>query len=193
LSRPRTFDIDGAIEQAMLVFWRLGYERATLTDLTKAMGINRPSLYAAFGDKEELFRRVLEHYAAGPAGYEREALEQPTARKVAEALLRGAADLQTRPDLPHGCLAVSSTASHADDSSPIGCALIEARVAGEIALRERFDRARAEGDLPATADAAELAGYIRTILYGIAVKAATGATHAELARITQTAMRAWPE
>lgn len=177
----------------MLVFWRLGYERATVTDLTKAMGINRPSLYAAFGDKEQLFRRVLEHYAAGPARYEREALEQPTARKVAEALLRGAADVQTRPNLPHGCLAVSSTPSHADDSSPIGCALIEARIAGETALRERFERARAEGDLPATADAAELASYIRTILYGMAVHAATGATHEELDRITQTAMRAWPE
>jgi AcrR family transcriptional regulator len=193
LSRPRTFDTDEVLEQAMLVFWRLGYERTTLTDLTKAMGINRPSLYAAFGDKEQLFRRVLEHYAAGPAGYEREALEQPTARQVAEELLRGAADLQTRPDLPHGCLAVSSTPTHAADSSPIGCSLIEARVAGEIALRDRFERARAAGDLPTTADAAELASYIRTILYGMAVKAATGATHEELERITQTAMRAWPE
>lgn len=192
MGRPRTFDTDAALEQAMLVFWRLGYERSTLTDLTKAMGINRPSLYAAFGDKEQLFRRVLEHYAAGPARYEREALQQPTARKVAEALLTGAADVQTRPNLPHGCLAVSSTPTHADNSSPIGCALIEARIAGERALRERFERARAEGDLPTTTDAPQLASYLRTIMYGMAVKAATGATHKELKHIAQTAMRAWP-
>lgn len=193
MSRPRTFDTDEALEQAMLVFWRLGYERSTLTDLTKAMGINRPSLYAAFGHKEQLFQRVLEHYAAGPARYEREALEQPTARKVAEALLRGAADVQTRPDLPHGCLAVTSTPSHAEDSSPIGCALIEARIAGENALRERFERAQLEGELSATVDVAELASYIRTIMYGMAVKAATGATHEELERVTQTALHAWPK
>jgi len=192
VSRPRTFDIDDALEQAMLVFWRLGYERSTMTDLTKAMGINRPSLYAAFGDKEQLFRRVLEHYAAGPARYEREALEQPTARKVAEALLRGAADVQTRPGLPHGCLAVTSTPSHADHSSSIGCALIEARTAAENALRKRFEQARAEGDLPTATDAAELASYIRTIMYGMAVKAATGATHRELEQVALTALHAWP-
>ena len=97
MARTRTFDLDEALEQAMLVFWRLGYERATLTDLTEAMGINRPSLYAAFGNKEQLFRRSLEAYATGPSGYERAALAQPTAYEVAAALLRGGADLQTQP------------------------------------------------------------------------------------------------
>jgi AcrR family transcriptional regulator len=177
----------------MLVFWRLGYERATLTDLTEAMGINRPSLYAAFGDKQNLFRKALNHYAEGPAGYATDALSQPTARKVAEALLYGAAKQQTHPDLPRGCLAVLGAASNADDDpSSIGCTLIEARLAGETALRERFERARAEGDLPADSDPTQLAGYIRTILYGMAVKAASGATHQELTRDIEMAMRAWP-
>jgi AcrR family transcriptional regulator len=188
------FETDQALEQAMLVFWRLGYERATLTDLTEAMGINRPSLYAAFGDKAELFRKALNHYAEGPAGYERDALAQPTAREVAEALLWGAAELQTRPDLPRGCLAVLGAPANADDDpSSIGCTLIEARIAGETALRKRFERARAEGDLPADSDPKELASYIRTILYGMAVKSASGATREELARVIKIAMRAWPQ
>src|SRR5215217_5127451 len=93
--RPRAFDADKALDRAMTVFWRKGYEGASLPDLTKAMGINRPSLYAAFGNKEALFRKVLDRYAAGPAAYVREALNAPTAREAAERLLRGAIDLQS--------------------------------------------------------------------------------------------------
>src|SRR3954466_9775708 len=112
--RPREFDVEAGLERALQVFWRQGYEGASLADLTEAMGINRPSLYAAFGNKEQLFRRSLEAYSTGPSGYERAALEQPTAYEVAAALLRGGADLQTQPDLPHGCLAVLSAPSNAD-------------------------------------------------------------------------------
>jgi len=184
--------VDEALEQAMLVFWRLGYERATLTDLTAAMGINRPSLYAAFGNKEQLFRRSLEAYATGPSGYERAALEQPTAYEVAAALLRGGADLQTQPDLPHGCLAVLSAPSNADESSPVGKALVEARVAGEEAIVERFERAQAEGDIPTDVDVKQLAGFIRTVVYGMTVKAASGATRDELEGVIELALSAWP-
>lgn len=176
----------------MLVFWRLGYDRATLGDLTEAMGINRPSLYAAFGNKETLFRKALEHYARGPAGYDRDALKLPTAREVAEALLRGAAAVQTRPDMPHGCLAILGATTAGEASSPITATLIEARRAGETELCERFERARAEGDLTDDVDPEELAGYVRTVAYGMAVKAATGATRAELERVVDLAMRAWP-
>jgi AcrR family transcriptional regulator len=193
LSRPRTFDTERALDQAMLVFWRLGYERATLAALTEAMGINRPSLYAAFGNKEALFRRALDHYARGPAGYDRAALALPTAREVATALLRGAAEVQTRPDMPHGCLAILGATTTGEASSPIAAALIEARRAGESELCERFKQARAEGDLPEHVDPAELASYIRTVAYGMAVKAATGATRAELEHVAERAMRAWPK
>jgi len=193
VARARTFDVDEALEQAMLVFWRLGYERATLTDLTAAMGINRPSLYAAFGNKEQLFRRSLDAYATGPSGYERAALALPTAYEVAAALLRGGADLQTQPHLPHGCLAVLSAPSNADDSSPVGKALVEARVAGEEQIVERFERARAEGDLPADADVKQLAGFIRTVVYGMTVKAASGATREELEGVIELTLSAWPQ
>src|ERR1700687_5700303 len=104
--RPRSFDSDKALDAAMQVFWRKGYEGASLSDLTDAMGINRPSLYAAFGDKEALFRKALDRYAKGPAAYVREALNQPTAREVAQALLLGTADLLTDPQHPSGCLMV---------------------------------------------------------------------------------------
>ena len=125
----------------MLVFWRLRLlERATSAALTEAMGINRPSLYAAFGNKEALFRTALDHYALGHAGYDRAALALPTAREVATALLRGAAEVQTRPDMPHGCLAILGAPTCGEASSPIAAALIEARRAGESELRERFSR-----------------------------------------------------
>jgi AcrR family transcriptional regulator len=192
MARPRTFDYDEALDRAMLVFWRLGYERATLGELTSAMGINRPSLYAAFGDKEQLFRKALERYAGGPDGYEAEALALPTAREVALALLRGGADRQTQPGKPHGCLAALGTRTNGDDSTPVGRMLIEARRAGEAEVRERFERAQAEGDLPPDADPKELADYIRAVIYGMTVQASSGATRDDLERVIERAMIAWP-
>src|SRR5437588_3573741 len=101
--RPRTFDAEKALDRALKVFWRKGYEGTSLPDLTKAMGINRPSLYAAFGNKESLFRKALDRYAEGPAAYMREALNKPTARAVAERLLGGTIDLLTDRRNPRGC------------------------------------------------------------------------------------------
>src|SRR5437773_10215065 len=106
VGRPRAFDVDQALDRALKVFWRKGFEGASLPELTKAMGINRPSLYAAFGNKEALFRKVLDRYAEGPAGYVRAALQEPTARAAVKRLLYGAAELMSDPRNPHGCLAV---------------------------------------------------------------------------------------
>ncbi|MES1247544.1 MAG: TetR/AcrR family transcriptional regulator, partial [Actinomycetota bacterium] len=192
MGRPRNFDADEALDRAVLVFWERGYDRTTLTDLCDAMGINRPSLYAAFGTKEELFERALDRYANGPQAYESAALGLPTAREVAEALLRGAAERQTGADTPHGCLAVLGATTHPDDESPVARALIAARSAGELAVRERLERAQREGDLPADADPAELAAYLRTVIYGLTVKAATGATREELDDVVDLALRVWP-
>ena len=193
MGRPRKFDVDGALDQAVLVFWRLGYERTTLNDLCEAMGINRPSLYAAFGTKEQLFHRALDRYANGPQAYEADALALPTARRVAEALLRGAVDRQTGVDTPHGCLAVLGATTHPDTDSPVARALIDARATGESAVRERLERAKADGDLADDADPVELAAYLRTVIYGMTVKAATGATRPELERVVELALRAWPD
>ena len=193
MGRARTFDADEALDRAMTVFWSKGYEGTSLSDLTEAMGISRPSLYAAYGNKEELFRKALERYGEGPSAYERDALAQPTARAVAEALLRGAADVQTDPATPAGCLAVLGTTYCAEESSPIGKTVIAFRVAGHAAIRERLERARADGDLPANADPAALTHYIGTVVCGMAVLAASGATRTELERVIELTMRAWPQ
>jgi AcrR family transcriptional regulator len=191
--RPRAFDRDRALEQALRVFWRKGYDGASLSDLTAAMGINRPSLYAAFGNKEALFRAALERYADGPADYLRTALSQPTARAVAETILRGAADLQTLPGEPPGCLVVRGTLSAGDEG---GAAIREEfsirRATYDVELRLRFAQAVAEGDLPADADPAALALYVTTVVNGMAVQAASGASRAELHAVVETVMQAWP-
>jgi AcrR family transcriptional regulator len=193
MGRARAFDTDEALDRAMTVFWTKGYEGASLADLTEAMEISRPSLYAAYGNKEELFRKALERYGEGPSSYERDALAQPTARAVAEGLLRGAADVQTDPATPAGCLAVLGSTYCAEESSPIGKTLIAFRLAGHAAIRERFERARAEGDLPANADPNALTHYIGTVVCGMAVLAASGVTRKELERVIELTMRAWPQ
>src|SRR5438093_8544406 len=160
VGRPRAFDVDEALDQALKVFWRKGYEGAYLSDLTTAMGINRPSLYAAFGNKEALFGRVLDRYADGPAAYVREALREPSARAVVERLLSGVIGLLADPRTPAGCLMVQGALACGKDSDPIRQELISRRAASEAAIRRRFKRAIAEGDLPADVDPGDLARFI---------------------------------
>ncbi|MGH9502745.1 MAG: TetR/AcrR family transcriptional regulator [Terriglobales bacterium] len=191
--RPRSFDVDKALECALRVFWSKGYEGTSLSDLTRAMGINRPSLYAAFGDKEALFRRVLDRYANGPAAYIREGLEQPTARSVVEHLLRGAAEVMTDPHNPAGCMMVQAALSCNQAVEPVREELTLRRTTGQAALRQRLKRAKAEGDLPRSSNPADLARYIATVVYGMSVQAAGGASRRELRRVADTALRAWPK
>ena len=190
--RPRSFDVDRALDCALQLFWRKGYEGTSLSDLTQAMGINRPSLYAAFGDKEALFRRALDRYAHGTAAYVREALDQPTARAVVEGLLRGAADLMTDSRNPAGCLNVQGALACNEVAEPIRRELISRRAGGEAALRRRLKRAKAEGDLPRGSNPSDLARYIATVVHGMAVQAAGGASRGELRGVIRTALRAWP-
>jgi AcrR family transcriptional regulator len=192
MGRPRSFDIDRALDRAMVVFWRKGYEGASLLDLTKAVGVNRPSLYAAFGDKEALFHKVLERYLKGPAAYTQEALRQPTARAVVERLLLGAADLNTARRNPGGCLMVQGALACGEAADSIRQELTVCRVAGEAAMRRRFERAKSEGDLPANVNPADLARYIATVLYGMAVEAAGGASRSKLQRVVEMALRMLP-
>jgi AcrR family transcriptional regulator len=191
--RPREFDLDRALDRALAVFWQKGYEGTTLPDLTTAMGINRPSLYAAFGNKEALFRRALDRYDAGPAGYVRKALDQPTARAVAEQLLRGASRLLTDRRGPRGCLLVQGALACGEAAQSVREELASRRLAGEVAIRRRFERALAEGDLPVDVDPADLARYLVTVIHGMAVQAAGGASQAALRRVAEIALRAWPE
>jgi AcrR family transcriptional regulator len=193
LGRPRAFSEESALAAAMRVFWEKGYEGASLSDLTEAMGINRPSLYATFGDKQALFLRAMEQYANGPAQYLRGALEERTAYAVIDALLRGAVKLLADPRNPRGCLSVQGGIACSTEAEPIRQALIAWRKKGEAEIVKRLKRARAEGDLPADADPSDLARYIATVLNGLGIQAATGATKAEMTRVVEMALRSVPK
>lgn len=190
--RPRAFDIDVALEQALLLFWRKGYLGTSLTDLTEAMGINRPSLYAAFGNKETLFRKVLDRYRDRQTAYLREALEEPAAYRAIERMMQGVVDLVTDPSNPSSCLFTQSLLVCADPDDPLHQELAERQAAGELAIRDRFERAVSEGDLPPDADPAVLARFVVTVNFGLSVQAASGASRAELLQIVQTALQACP-
>jgi AcrR family transcriptional regulator len=190
LGRPRAFDPDVALDRAMHVFWSKGYDGASLSSLTRAMRINRPSLYAAFGNKEELFRKVLDRYMDGPVGYFGKALAAPKARDVVEKIFLGTARMADDPKIPAGCLMVQGALACGDAS--VRNEVAARRTAVEAVLRRRFQRAKREGDLPKKADPAELAHYVMTVVRGMAVQSAGGASRDQLRRVAQIALRAWP-
>jgi AcrR family transcriptional regulator len=177
----------------MELFWRKGYEGTSLSDLTTALGITRPSLYAAFGNKEELFRRVLRRYEVKVVTYRPRALSAPTAREVARLVLEGAAKVFGSKHHPAGCLGIQGALACGEKADPIRRELIANRLAGEEAIRQRLDRAKAEGDLPASAKPAVLARYLSATIYGMAILAADGGSRKELLEVAAFALRAWPE
>src|SRR5512133_317990 len=194
LGRPRAFDTEKALDRALKVFWRKGYEGASLSELTKAMGINRPSLYAAFGDKQSLFRKTLERYEQGPTAFIHEALAEPTARGMAERLLLGtAAGVCGVNGSPGGCMLVQGALAAGDSAEPVRRELAAHRQAASTAIADRLRRAKKEGDLPADADPAALARYLMTVMNGMAVQSVSGASAADLQKVAKTALRSWPE
>jgi AcrR family transcriptional regulator len=164
-----------ALERAMHVFWAKGYEGAALSDLTRAMRINRPSLYAAFGNKEQLFRKVLDRYMNGPLAFFGKALGAAKARDVIEQIFLGAANMPSDPRTPVGCLVVQGALACGDAAGSVRKEIAARRAAAKVALRRRLQRAKREGDLPSNADPAELSSYVMTVLHGMAVQGADGA------------------
>jgi|SRR5438552_14380481 len=191
--RPREFDADKALDAALLLFWRHGYEGTSLAALTHAMGINMPSLYAAFGNKEMLFRKALDRYLQGPASYLPTALKERTARGAAEKLFRGAINMAMNPRHPDGCLLVQGALAAGPVAESIRKELSLRRAAAESAVRRRFERAVAGGDLPGGADPAALARFIITVIWGMSVQAAGGATRAQLKQVAGRAMQCWQQ
>jgi AcrR family transcriptional regulator len=190
--RPREFCVDHALAQALRVFWEKGYEGASLNDLTEAMGITRPSMYAAFGNKEALFRKALDLYESEKLAYIQRALAEPTARKVAEAMLRGSVDNVTSNAEPHGCLGVITSVACGAESQSVREEVVKRGAAGKAALAERFERAKAEGDLPAQVDPEGLMRVLIAMLQGISVQASQGATREELDRLVESGLALWP-
>ena len=188
--RPREFDADKALDRAMRVFWRKGFLGASLTDLTRAMRISRPSLYAAFGDKEQLFRKALERYFAGPSSYALESLGAPTARAVVEKILYGVINMLTGPGSPATCMWVHCALSSGDGR--LRAEFAAQRAEGHALLRGRFDKAVKTRDLPAGSDTNALAHLVLTVNYGLTVQATTGATRRDLERVADAVLRDWP-
>ncbi|GAA4208681.1 TetR/AcrR family transcriptional regulator [Streptosporangium oxazolinicum] len=190
--RPRGFDADEALERALLVFWEQGYEGASLATLTDAMGISTTSMYATFGNKEELFRKALERYTEGPSAYFDRALDEPTALGVVTAIFAGTVRTTTRPTGPNGCLGVQGALVTGDSSRGARDLLVTWRDSGYSRIRERFQRAVDDGDLPPETSPALLARYVTALAYGIAVQAASGVGRDELQDMADTALRNWP-
>jgi AcrR family transcriptional regulator len=192
MGRHREFDIDKALDGITCVFWRKGYEGASYADLTEAAGVERPALYAAFGNKEALFRKALARYYERYLDYVPQALELPTSRAVVEHLFRSAVDLNTRYPEHTGCLGINGVLAGSDEAEPVRQALIEARAEAEVKLRERLERARAEGDLPVSAKPEALAAYVLAVLHGIAVQAKAGFSPDVLRDVADQALSTWP-
>jgi AcrR family transcriptional regulator len=190
--RPREFDPDQALAAALAVFWRRGYEAASLTELTEAMGITRPSLYACFGNKEALFRKALDLYERDKLSYVQGALEAPTARGVAERLLNGALAMQTNPCDPKGCLGVIAGLACGMEAESIRADVLARRASSDAALVERFRRAKTDGDLPESVEPEGLARYLIAVMQGLTIQASGGATPTDLAKLVETTLRFWP-
>jgi len=176
----------------MKVFWKHGYEGASLPALTAAMGINRPSMYAAFGNKQSLFLKALDRYLERPASFLQEALQMPRARDVAERLLVRAVESYCSPRNPRGCLLIQAALACSHDSEPIRRQLVSRRHSIEICLRQRFEHAAAVHDIPPDADPHDLARFVASLMAGLAVQAASGARRSDLEKVVVLAMESWP-
>ena len=189
MGRPRGFDTTTVLDAAIRVFWEKGYEGATLSDLTDAMRINRSSMWAAFGNKEELFKKAFGRYIDTYQQYMRDALEKPTIREVIESSLRGTVDFLATPGNPKGCLSVHGALAVGDEADPIKQWLIQSRKHGLSLATKRFEEAKRTGDLGDDVDPAALTRYVVTLIQGLGVQHASGATKAELMRVVDVALR----
>lgn len=192
MGRPRNFCPDEALNRALEVFWRKGYEGASINDLTEAMGINKPSLYAAFGNKEDLFRKALERYTQEKVAYLNDATDAPTARAVAERLLFGAVDMLTDPGHPVGCLVTKGAMTCGDEAQSIKEKIAHIHTNYETRMHARLERAKQDGELPADADVAHLTQFLTTIIQGMSHQVLHGATREQLRKVAETALMAWP-
>lgn len=192
--RPRSFDRTAALERAMEVFWRLGYEGASMAELTAAMGIGSPSLYAAFGCKEALFREAVALYDRVESEAVTRALQEaPTARAAVEALLRANAAAYADPEKPAGCMVVLAALLGTPENEGLRATLAENRRQGQEALRLRLEQGLAAGELPPGTDTARLAAFYTTVLQGLSIQARDGASAEALAAIVEAALAAWDQ
>ena len=187
--RPRAFDRDQALRRALEVFWEHGYEASSMSMLTTAMGINSPSLYAAFGCKEALYREAIDLYRRTAGRHTHRALaEEPTARDAIEAILRTNITEYCRPEHPHGCLVALSDPVDPD----LRAHLRSLRGNTRAAIQDRLAAAATTGELPPGTDTAALAAFYATTLHGLSIQARDGVPRADLDAAADAAMSVWP-
>ena len=190
--RPREFNAEKALDAAMHVFWEKGYDGTSLSDLTDAMGINRPSMYLSLGNKETLFQKAMDCYTQSGAKLIAECFSAGTAREGLDRLLRENVSVFTDPKNPFGCFASQSILSSSSVSNGMKRDLEQVRTASELMLKQRFDRAVETGELPADTSTKDLARYYYVVLQGLGMHAKGGGTRKELLRVVDMAMDNWP-
>lgn len=190
--RPRSFDRDAALRSAMKTFWKSGYEGASMADLTGAMGINSPSLYAAFGSKEGLFREAAALYLATEDAKSKAILEgEQTARAAIHAMLRNSVANLARPGFPHGCMLILGDSNATPENDGVRQYLCQRRRDIQAGLETRLKRGIAAGDVPAGTDIKAMAAFYMTVLQGLSLRARDGAAREAMAGVVESAMAAW--
>ncbi|HEY4046980.1 MAG TPA: TetR/AcrR family transcriptional regulator [Acidobacteriaceae bacterium] len=189
MGRPRGFDEGAALDAAMRLFWERGYEGTSMADLTKAMGLNPPSIYAAFGDKKSLFTLAAKRYAEGPAQYQARALSEPTLREVILALFRNTVEFLTDSGHPSGCMTLTGAMACGVEANSAKEFMTEIRKQNEAGLKSRLQQARKSGELAADVNVDDYARYLSTLLGGLAIQAANGVSRKEMKRIADIAVR----
>jgi AcrR family transcriptional regulator len=187
--RPISFDKDAALEAAMLLFWERGYEGTSMADLTKAMGLNASSIYAAFGDKQALFSHAVKRYMAIRAQYAAKALEEPTLKGVIRALFDNTVEFLATPGHPPTCMTLVGAVGCGLDAAQARDLLTEIRKQNQAAIRKRLLKARKNGELPKSTNLDDYSRYISSILAGLSIQAANGSAKEELQRTAQMALR----
>lgn len=193
LGRRRGFDTDATLDKVVEVFWRHGYEGSSMAAITSATGLSKPSLYAAFGDKEQLFRIAFTRYRQHQTAFTGRALQNPKVRAGIEALLIALVDSQTQTGMPHGCLMVHGNLVGAPESEPIREELAFQRRALAKIIRARLSLGQSVGDFPKDVNVKDFALYITTQIQGLAIQAASGESRKSLYKVVKMSMQAWPD
>jgi AcrR family transcriptional regulator len=190
--RPRAFDRDAALHTAMLVFWERGYATTSTTDLSAAMGINPPSLYAAFKNKEHLFREAIGLYERTEADASRRAMDEaPTARAAVAALLHESVDRFTTEGKPRGCMIVLTATNLTADHESVRDFALRCRARTKTTIKARLDAAADSGEPAAGTDTDKIAAFYTTFLNGLSLQARDGADRAQLHDLVGMAMSVW--
>ena len=191
--RPRGFDREAALHAAMMLFWKQGFDGTSYNDLTKATGMSKPTIYATFGDKVELFRKAMVLYAEQATAVYQQALKKPTAREAVEACLRLARGLNATTDEPKVCFLVQGALTGSADTQELRDELGSLQRQATLLLQKRLEQGKCKGELPSNANTKVMAEYFTSVVTGLSVQASNGAVGRDLSQVVEMAMGSWPK